>query len=244
MNKNQEWYDDDLLLKMARNHLTLFEKVTPPDFLHYLSLVRENTMLSIERLYDLYLTIKYLNDARIEGALLEVGVWRGGALGMCLLSDQTKKRQVFGFDTFEGHSAPDADEYDIRGQNMRERWENSKAKNLTWAAADINECNSFLEILDNSPSKRFKLIKGDIKTTGEFFPNTKLALVRVDCDWYPESLYTLKRFWPMIVKGGFLILDDYGHHTGQRKAAEEFFSFPVKLTHLDYSCVVIQKLQN
>ena len=59
----QAVYESDLVLKMARNHVTLFEKAVDIEFLKNLEQVRGYTMLSIERLYDLYLTLNYLNAA-------------------------------------------------------------------------------------------------------------------------------------------------------------------------------------
>lgn len=240
--KFQSFYDDDSMLKMARNHISLFRKVVSKDFLKNLERVESYTMLSIERLYDLYLTVNYLNSADIEGDFMEIGTWKGGALGMALLSDKTNTRNVIGFDTFEGHNKPGVDEFDVRGQNMQKRWEENNSSGLKWAQADFTACKAFLEELSSNSPNRVNLIKGDIKLTSENFIPRKLAILRIDCDWYPESLVSLKVFWPNLVSGGFLILDDYGHHSGQKKAFEEYFkNQPQKITHVDYSCITIQK---
>lgn len=74
----QAVYESDLVMKVARNHVTLFEKVVDIEFLKNLEQVRDYTMLSIERIYDLYLTVNYLNAAKITGDILEIGTWRGG----------------------------------------------------------------------------------------------------------------------------------------------------------------------
>lgn len=240
--KIQSIYDSDLVLKMARNHVSLFEEVVDKEFLENFEQVRDYTMLSIERLYDLYLTVNYLNAANIAGGILEIGTWRGGALALALLSDVTKKRKVIGFDTFEGHAAPRDDEFDVRGQNMRNRWESENASGVKMAFADFDECEAYLLRIASGDKSRFEIVKGDVKKTGNEFPYTPLSVLRVDCDWYPESIYSLEKFWPMLNYGGFLILDDYGHHSGQKKAFKEFFTFPIKFTHVDYSCITIQKI--
>jgi hypothetical protein len=42
--------------------------------------------------------------------------------------------------------------------------------------------------------------------------------------------------------GGVLIVDDYGHYQGQRKAVDEYFADHPQLLHrIDYSCRVIVK---
>jgi len=242
-NPFQELYEADLQLKMARNHLSLFSKVVPPNFIEYKDLISDKTMLSIERLYDLFLTVKYLNEAKIEGDFLEVGTWKGGALAMCLLADETKKRKVIGFDTFEGHLPPNVDEFDIRGANMLERWKELKVSGLAWAKASFDECKDYLLRIAENDNSRVELYKGDVKSVAIDFPRTPLSILRIDCDWYPETLFSLEKFWPMLELKGFLILDDFGHHSGQKKAVEEFFQgMAIKITHIDYSCVSIQKI--
>jgi hypothetical protein len=67
---------------MARNHVSWFEKVVDKEFLKNLEQVRDYTMLSIESLYALYLTVNYLNAANITGDILEIGTWRGGGFGI------------------------------------------------------------------------------------------------------------------------------------------------------------------
>lgn len=59
----QAVYDSDLVMAIARNHVTFFEKLVDIEFLKNLEHVRDHTILSIERLYDLYLTLNYLNAA-------------------------------------------------------------------------------------------------------------------------------------------------------------------------------------
>jgi hypothetical protein len=61
-------------------------------------------------------------------------------LALALLSDVTNKRKVIGFDTFEGHAALCYDEYDVRGQNMRNRRESESASGTEMAFADFDEC--------------------------------------------------------------------------------------------------------
>ncbi len=111
------------------------------------------------------------------------------------------------------------------------------------AAADIQECREFLRSL-NINNNDIQLIKGDVKETIRNFGDKDISILRVDCDWYEESKVTLETLYPRIALGGLVILDDYGHHTGQRRAADEYFSnIPIKFTHVDYSCVTIVKTE-
>jgi O-methyltransferase len=233
---------DDHILKMARNHIGLFSTVVGVEFLGLVEQVRDRTMLSLERLYDLYLSVNYVNANGVLGDILEVGTWKCGALGLALLSDETQARKVIGFDTFSGHKEPPRDELDIRGHSMHERWQELHDQGLQWAGADFAESEAFLLNVAGGKKERFALIQGDFNSTVRFFPHTNLSILRIDCDWYAESLLALRTFWPMLSSKGFLILDDFGHHPGQKKAFTEFFgAHHLKITHVDYSCVTVQK---
>lgn len=76
----------------------------------------------------------------------------GGALSLAILSDKTKTRNFIGFDTFEGHSEPNEDELDMRGDNMRERWMEINGRGGKWAEASYLECLDFLKSLGGIPS--------------------------------------------------------------------------------------------
>jgi len=250
MTESFEYYGANQL-KSLRNHMTLFNKVTGERFNGHLQVVQDHTMLSVERLYDIYLSVNYLNDAEIDGDIVEIGVWKGGALGMALLSDSRSHRKVIGFDTFQGHFEPSELELDIRGNSMRKRYRELNDRGEKWAYAEYEECLSFLtgierywNVLNESNPNRINLVKGDVKKTSEHFPETKIALLRIDVDWYAETIASLKKFWPMLEPKGILIMDDYGHHLGAKKAFDEFFSHnPQRYTHIDYSCISVQKME-
>ncbi len=232
----------DAITRLARNNLQLYEKVLENPFPSFYDKVKERTQCSLPALYDLFLSVMHVNATRIPGDFLEVGCWQGGSLGLALLSDVSESRRVIGFDTFQGHYEPPSYEIDIRGQNMRERSKQLQEKGQAWNKADFDECRKFLHEMANDDS-RVLLIPGDIKETAYDLPSQSISILRIDCDWYLESLVSLEVFWPMLSNGGFLLLDDYGHHPGQKKAVQEYFANKsVKITHVDYSCVSIMKL--
>jgi O-methyltransferase len=227
----------DRQLKAARNHNDLFSKVVDKEFLNFYEKVKSNTMLSIESLYDFYLSMRYINAAEIPGSIVEVGTWKGGSLALAMLSDSSKSRNYIGYDTFEGHLQPEEDEKDVRGSNMLDRYKEIIETEGSWCKADYNETNEFLNSVKFA-EQSFTLHKGDVKI---ILPNTnvdKLAILRVDCDWYAESLISLEVLYDRIVPGGIIILDDFGHHSGQRKAFDEFFSNRhLKWTHVNYATI-------
>ena len=73
---------------------------------------------------------------------------------------------------------------------------------------------------------------GDIvKTDISLIPT--LALLRLDTDWYESTKFELTFFEPKVSTNGFIIVDDYGHWKGCRKAVDEFG--PVNVQTIDYT---------
>jgi hypothetical protein len=51
-----------------------------------------------------------------------------------------------------------------------------------------------------------------------------LALLRLDTDWYESTRHELEHLYPRLSAGGVLIIDDYGHWKGSRRATDEFIA--------------------
>ena len=51
----------------------------------------------------------------------------------------------------------------------------------------------------------------------------KIAILRLDTDWYESTRHELEHLYPRLVDGGVLIIDDYGYWDGARKAVDEYF---------------------
>lgn len=242
---SQEEFDAAFLdrqLKAARNHIQLFEKVVGEEFLNQFAMVRNDTMLSIEKLYEIRLACKFLEKNNIKGDQVEIGTWRGGALAMMRLNS-SPERKIIGFDTFDGHPQPDSNEFDVRGMSMQARWlqENSAGRKMAYAS--LQECKSFLGKL--SLLHNIELIKGDVVKTLEEIEIKEISFLRIDCDWYRETLYVLEKLWDHISLGGICMFDGYGHISGMKNAVDEFFeNKSIKLTHIDYSGVQVIKTTN
>ncbi len=71
------------------------------------------------------------------------------------------------------------------------------------------------------------------ETIPEILPE-KVALLRLDTDWYESTLHELKHLYPRLSLNGVLIIDDYGHWAGSKKATDEYFQdTPILLTFAD-----------
>lgn len=91
----------------------------------------------------------------------------------------------------------------------------------------INESQLFDILKAKGIEKNIDLIKGDIcHTVPEYVdkdPSLRISLLNLDVDIYEPSVTILEKLWPRIVKGGILILDDYGKFTGETNAVDEYF---------------------
>ena len=52
----------------------------------------------------------------------------------------------------------------------------------------------------------------------------KIAILRLDTDFYESTKAELETLYPRLSPGGELIVDDYGEWAGARKAVDEYFS--------------------
>jgi hypothetical protein len=63
-------------------------------------------------------------------------------------------------------------------------------------------------------------------------------VLRLDTDWYESTKHELVHLYPRLSPGGVLILDDYGHYEGARRAVDEYFEQVGErplLTRVDYT---------
>ena len=63
-------------------------------------------------------------------------------------------------------------------------------------------------------------------------------MLRLDTDWYESTRHELEHLMPLLQAGGVLIIDDYGHWQGARRAVDEYLDrtgMPLLLSRTDYS---------
>jgi len=233
----------DYQIVMAQQQLLAGIKDADPRFHELYKKCRPYTMTSIERLYALYKSVEYIASAKIPGDFAEAGVWRGGS---CMLIAETLlalgdcSRRIFLFDTYEGHPRPDAEkDVDVWGNQAIAEWERTRTKgdDGEWAYVSLDEVKANLALTDY-PAENLIFIKGMVEDTAQKV-DARLALLRLDTDWYKSTKAELEHLYPQLVSGGVLIIDDYGHYKGQQLAVDEYLTArqePILLNRIDYSC--------
>lgn len=204
---------------------------------------RAYSMTSIERMYALFKAIKYLEDAGIGGDIVECGVWRGGSMMVAahtLVSLGNTARNLYLFDTYEGLPRPDDDnDVDIWGNRAIDGWLPLSVGNEKshWAEAAQEEVRTNL-LSTGYPAERLHLVKGMVERTIPDAAPQRIALLRLDTDWYASTKHELEHLFRRLSRHGVIIIDDYGHFKGARKAVDEFIQshdVPILLHRIDYS---------
>lgn len=71
-----------------------------------------------------------------------------------------------------------------------------------------------------------------------------IALLHLDCDWYVSVGFCLSELYDQVVSCGFVVIDDYGHWLGCRRAVDEFLrqrTDNIVLTKIDHEAVYFRK---
>ena len=106
-----------------------------------------------------------------------------------------------------------------------------------WCHSPFDEVQRNLERtgygLDN-----MRFVAGKVENTIPSSVPEQISLLRLDTDWYESTLHELTHLYPKLSPGGVLIIDDYGHWQGCRRAVDEYFAsqpVPVFLHRIDYT---------
>lgn len=188
--------------------------------------VRPYTMTSPERIRALCQAVRYVEEAGIVGAIVECGVWRGGSMmaaARTLLNRGVADREIFLFDTFEGMTEPGPHDISIAGESAGSLLNGAvrTEEDRMWCYAPIHQVSQALA-LTNYPQERVHLIPGRVEDTLISRAPEEIALLRLDTDWYESTRHEMEVLFPRLRQGGVLIIDDYGHWQGARKAVDEY----------------------
>ena len=205
----------------------------PPDFdeltTRIFNTVNPYTMTSAERVAALVEAVRYVVANDIPGDFVECGVWRGGssmaaALAFRELGDES--RELFLYDTYEGMSAPTEEDVDVGGQTAGAKFSQRQLTedSSEWCRSPIDDVRRNLEST-GYPAEKIHFVKGKVQETiPGTMPAGPVSILRLDTDWYESTRHEMQHLYPVLVKSGVLILDDYGYWQGARKAVDEYFA--------------------
>lgn len=198
------------------------------------------TMIGLKRLNNIQYCIEEVLKNKIEGDLIETGVWRGGAcifMKAVLSAYEESEKTVFVADSFEGLPKPDETNFPADKGDLHHT-----EKFLAVSQKNVEENFRKYNLLDN----KVVFLKGWFKDTLPHAPITKLSILRLDGDMYGSTMDALTHLYPKLSTGGFCIIDDYVL-PGCKKATDDYRAkekIDAPLIQIDNSGVYWQKENN
>jgi O-methyltransferase len=187
--------------------------------------IADYTMTGIERQVALIQAVRHLVQQGVAGCFVECGVWRGGssmAVALALAQEGATQRDLYLYDTFEGMTPPTDVDRTTDGTPAKIHLDRDVKRTNYWCVAGINDVRQNMAST-GYPADRIHLIPGPVeKTIPQNQPGEQIALLRLDTDWYESTKHELTCLFPRLCEGGILIIDDYGHWEGARKAVDEY----------------------
>lgn len=165
-----------------------------------------HTMIGLHRLNNLQFCVEDILKNNIPGDLIETGVWRGGAsifMRAILKAYGNTEKKVFVADSFEGMPVPNSKFYSANEYPALFRL--NKCKILSVGLAQVQYNFDRYGLLDD----QVVFLKGWFCNTLPTAPIDKLAIMRLDGDFYESTMDALVNLYPKLSIGGYVIIDDY-----------------------------------
>jgi hypothetical protein len=231
--------------QMSPNEPALQERFPDASASHLATInaVSHLTMTSPERILALCQAVEHVVRNNISGALVECGVWRGGSMiaaAKTLLQDGVSNRDLWLFDTFDGMSPPTELDVDFRGRPAIELLKSADRRDplSVWCGgASLEQVRRAID-QTGYPANRVRYRVGPVEQTLFAELPDAIAVLRLDTDWYESTMVELRQLFPRLSPGGVLIIDDYGHWNGCRRAVDEYFQehgIGMFLNRIDYT---------
>jgi O-methyltransferase len=193
--------------------------------------IRPHSMVAPEGLESLYDLVRQCDAHGVPGALVECGVWHGGAAALMALATRNSGRQLHLFDSFAGIPEPIrgidgaralsevTSAKDTPGGEMKVAWDYGE-RGGPGSPASVR--NLLLEV--GYEPTLVHIHEGWFQETVPAAAPTigQIAVLHLDADWYESTRLCLEYLFGNVTRGGVVVIDDYGAYDGCRKAVDEF----------------------
>ncbi|GHV81411.1 hypothetical protein AGMMS49944_32020 [Spirochaetia bacterium] len=197
----------DLFVMRRNNKSTNYEQILPVAtyapwlsdslFISTYKIIENYTLVDKYRCYELWQLVE--ETAKLNGALIEIGVWRGGSGTLIAKKAELNeiKDTIYLCDTFTGVVKPGEQDSRYMGG---EHADTSK-KILETVIKKLN--------LEN-----IKILVGIFpEETSHLVSDNAFRFCHIDVDVYTSAKDILDWIWPKLVVGGIIVFDDYGFQT-------------------------------
>jgi O-methyltransferase len=199
------------------------------------------TKTSSARLKAMACAVLKIEGEKIPGDIVECGVWRGG--NIILARKLAPNRRCWLYDTFAGMSLPQDVDITRSGKRAIDSYLGKMKPGGKWAAVSAEDVRCNLAETGTLDEKLLRFVEGPVEQTLSDASNVpdQIAILRLDTDWYASTKIELEILYPRLESGGVIIIDDYGHWEGARKAVDEYFANEIALEMIDYTAAMAIK---
>lgn len=198
---------------------------TEADFLKVFNNMQTKSLVKDPgRCYMLYQLVKH--TACIPGRLAEVGVFRGGTAYL-IASVMDRSVPLHLFDTFTGMPKTDP--------------EKDKHTEGNFSTTSLDNVKKFL-----AGFKNIVFHPGKFPETSLPIEDSAFSFVHIDVDIYQSTLDCCKFFYPRMIFGGVMVIDDYGFLScpGAKMAVDEYFKDKQETVYLPTGQCMITKVRS
>ncbi len=252
---------DKLGYNITRNKLQTFNSNLFPGYDYAaegakaIDICGEFSMMPRINLQTLFEQAVYCEKKEIEGDFVECGVWKGGAVGIMAIANKQfgkKLRDLHLFDAFDDICEPDPMTDGEKALLDVKRLAGKKISEITGALQavkgiyDSHGGYGTIDICNNLLIKKIGYDRSRVHYHKGWFQETlptdakkidKIAILRLDGDWYESIKICLEYLYDKVQKGGIIVIDDYGYYEGCTIAVDEFLLKRDIKTFLAYSNV-------
>jgi hypothetical protein len=185
---------------------------TPEEIADYRA-VEPFTLAGPLRTACLMRALEYLVRHQVAGDIVECGVWKGGSMmaaALALLRLRETSRRLWLFDTFAGMSAPTAEDVSVCNISAEQDYKG------TYLRVGLEQVRSAV-LSTGYPAEQVRFVQGKVEDTIPGQIPEQIALLRLDTDWYESTRHEMIHLFPRLVRGGVLLIDDYGHWQGRAR---------------------------
>jgi O-methyltransferase len=217
----------------------------PAQFLDHYIRGTAYTMVPLVRLDNIERCVQDVIARNVPGDLIETGVWRGGTtifMRALLKAAGATGRTVWVADSFEGLPEPDAEKFPREAQAHASKTMSTDFQHLAVSRADVEANFARFGLLD----EQVRFLEGWFKDTLPAAPIERLAVMRLDGDYYESTMDALTNLYDKLSPGGYVVVDDYGEEswTYCAKAVDEFRrarGITAELVRVDSKCYYWQR---
>jgi O-methyltransferase len=174
-------------------YATLAPWLTDELFLKTYEAIKDHTLVDIYRCYELWSLAK--ESAKVDGVILEVGVWRGGTGALISEATRNSNKKIYLADTFCGVVKAGSNDTSYKG-----------GEHADTSTKDV------LDLLDSLSLENFTILEGVFPEDTSHSISEKIALLHCDVDVYSSAKDIVDWCLPRMSIGSAMIFDDYGFY--------------------------------